>query len=88
MFGCAALSRWANPSSAIRRCVFHVEDAEVTINGVLAAKVGGFTGDYRDVAVSPASVAALESGANLIAVRSHQTGGGQFNDVGSVNAKP
>lgn len=67
--------------------IFHDEDAEIYLNGVLAARVGGFTGDYVDVPMSPASVAALQIGGNLIAVHCHQTGGGQFIDVGIVDAR-
>ena len=76
-------TKLANPTLRI----FHDEDAQIYINGILAAEIGGFTGDYVDVAMSPASAAALKVGANLIAVHCRQTGGGQFIDVGIVDAR-
>ena len=67
--------------------IFHDEDAEIYLNGILAAKVEGFTGNYVDVPLSKASVAALKTGVNTIAVHCHQTQGGQFIDVGIVDGK-
>jgi hypothetical protein len=65
----------------------HDEDAEVYINGVLALKVGKFIENYEIFPLTPASVAALKPGKNLIAVHCHQTTGGQYVDLGLVNVQ-
>lgn len=66
----------------------HDEDAEVYINGVLAAKVGGFTADYEEVPLSAAGQAALRPGQNRVAVHCHQTVDGQFIDLGFATVTP
>ena len=64
--------------------LFHDEDVEVYLNGVLAYQHGGFIMDYEDVEILPTALMALHSGANTLAVHCHQTGGGQGIDVGII----
>lgn len=67
--------------------VVHDEDAEIYVNGVLAATVTGYTGNYKTVAMSDAARATLKAGGqNTIAVHVRQTIGGQAIDVGITAA--
>ena len=67
--------------------VLHDEDAEIYLNGVLAAKVTGYNGGYDSTPMSAAARAALVPGAiNTWAVHVHQTVGGQAIDVGIAPA--
>jgi hypothetical protein len=62
--------------------VFHDDDAQVYVNGVLAAQLPGATPGFAYVPLSGAARAALRAGQNTIAVHAHQARGGQFIDVG------
>ena len=62
--------------------VFHDDDAQVYINGVLAAQLPGANPGFAYVPLSGAARAARRAGQNTIAVHAHQARGGQFIDVG------
>jgi hypothetical protein len=68
--------------------VHHDEDAEIYLNGVLAATLSGFTTEYEAVPIAPAAAAALKPGPLTIAIHCRQTGGGQYIDAGLVQAVP
>ena len=62
--------------------MYHDEDAEVYLNGVLVTKVAGFTVNYDWFEVPDEARRALRPGRNVLAVHCHQTSGGQYIDVG------
>jgi hypothetical protein len=70
--------------------VHHDEGCQVYINGVKALELTGYTGGYAFYEISPAARAALVlGGENTMAVHCHQTGGGQYIDVGfSIMKEP
>jgi hypothetical protein len=67
--------------------VHHDEDVEVYINGVLALKAAGYVSEYELHDLTADGQRALKVGKNVIAVHCHQTGGGQYVDVGIVEVK-
>jgi hypothetical protein len=73
--------------SGIKLRIFHDEDAEIYLNGVLAVKLKGFITDYDEFDISNEAAAALHPGNNTIAVHCHQSSGGQGIDVGILAAK-
>ena len=62
--------------------IHHDEDAEVYLNGTLIAAVKGFVTDYSLIPLDEKAAAALKPGKNTFAVHCHQTGGGQYIDIG------
>jgi hypothetical protein len=61
----------------------HDEDVEIYINGVLAYSATGYTTTYINVAMTQQGEDAIVvNDTNVIAVHCHQTGGGQYIDVG------
>ncbi|MEX2174973.1 MAG: sugar-binding domain-containing protein [Pirellulaceae bacterium] len=65
--------------------IHHDEDAEIYLNGALIASVKGYTTEYNAVPLDEkAFAAAARPGENVLAVHCHQTGGGQYIDVGLV----
>ena len=62
---------------------YHDEGVEIYVNGVLAGSASGYSTSYVFVPMTTAGQGAIVPNANnVIAVHCHQTGGGQFIDVG------
>jgi hypothetical protein len=66
----------ADDIAHIKLQVFHDEDAEIYLNGTLAARLPGYITDYAQFDIAPVAVTALHAGLNTIAVHCHQTSGG------------
>jgi hypothetical protein len=65
--------------------VYHDEDAEIFVSGVLAARESGYVVSYQQVDILPEALRLLKPGARIVlAVHCHQTEGGQGIDVGLV----
>ena len=64
--------------------IHHDEDAEVYLNGRLAAKLPGFTTSYTHWPLEGDASKSLRQGRNTLAVHCRQTQGGQYIDVGLV----
>lgn len=90
-------TKWDTPSIWIRRDfhldsvparphlnIFHDEDAEVYINGKLAARLTGYNTSYESVPLSPEAAKLLKPGKNTFAIYCKQTSGGQAIDCGIV----
>jgi hypothetical protein len=67
--------------------VFHDDDAEIYLNGVLAAKLSGANSSYAYVPIGAEARAALHAGRLVIAVHGHQVRGGQFIDAGLADVR-
>jgi len=67
--------------------IHHDEDAEIYLNGILAAKLSGFVTGYEAVPMSNDARQSLKPGSNVMAVHCHQTGGGQYIDLGLVDVQ-
>ena len=63
------------------------EDTEVYLNGVKIAETHGYTISYGLVPANPAAKKALKPGKNTLSIHTHQTGGGQYIDVGLVDVR-
>jgi len=74
--------------SNLQFLVFHDEDVDIYVNGVLAAKESGYVTEYTPLEISAPAAALLKPGAKVtIAVHCHQTTGGQGIDVGIAEVK-
>ncbi|MGI8979949.1 MAG: glycoside hydrolase family 2 TIM barrel-domain containing protein [Pirellulaceae bacterium] len=81
---CRTFELPAGKHEGLYLAIHHDEGAEVYLNGILAAKTSGFITDYTLIAIDEAALKTLREGKNTIAVHCHQTGGGQYIDVGLV----
>lgn len=75
------------PAGEVMLRVHFDEDAEVYMNGVLAARLPGYATEYGEVPMSAAARKALKAGPNVLAVRARNAGGGQYIDAGLVVVK-
>jgi hypothetical protein len=72
--------------SRVQLLLYHDEDAEVYIDGILAAREAGYVTAYQTVEIGEAARARLKAGARVVvAAHCHQTRGGQGVDVGLVD---
>lgn len=71
-----------NAPKELHLLLHHDEDAEIYIDGILAAKVAGYVSDYEEVAIESKALEMLRPGKHVIAIHCKQTGGGQYIDVG------
>ena len=71
-------------SDSLAFFLHHDEDAEIYLNGSLAAAETGWTSEYELVEIGKKARVAIRNGENVIAVHCRQTGGGQYIDVGIV----
>ncbi|MBV9849754.1 MAG: DUF5127 domain-containing protein [Armatimonadetes bacterium] len=66
--------------------VYHDEDVDIYVNGVLAAREAGFNTAFQPLEISPQARALLTPGARItLAAHVHQTEGGQGFDMGLAN---
>jgi hypothetical protein len=71
----------------LRLLMHHDDDAEVFLNGMLAAMPRGYTSDYERMEIYSAARVRLKPTGNVMAVHCHQTSGGQYIDVGIVRVQ-
>jgi hypothetical protein len=66
--------------------VYHDEDVQIYVNGILASKAGGYNSDYDPLPITNKALSVLRAGAQItLAVHVVQTIGGQGVDLGIAN---
>ncbi|MGH7593032.1 MAG: galactose-1-epimerase [Gemmatimonadales bacterium] len=94
--GAVVRTRWAAADIWLRRTfslpslrlirpqwhIHHDEDADIYLNGELAATLSGYTAGYIRVPLDAHAISLLKTGTNTLAIHVHQTTGGQYIDVG------
>ncbi len=73
-------------SEKISFWVYHDDDAEIYVNGVLAAKLEGYSASYEETPLTAEARKALRRGKNVIAVHCRNVTGGQYVDLGVIEA--
>jgi hypothetical protein len=75
-------------SGTLHLMVYHDDDAEIYLNGVLAATLPRYVSDYSEFTILPEALATLKKGKNLMAIHCHQGDGGQAIDAGLIRIVP
>jgi len=68
--------------------IHHDEDAEIYVDGIPAARLSGYSTDYYSTPLRSEAKSSLKPGKHVLAVHCHQTGGGQYIDIGLVDVEP
>lgn len=68
--------------AALTLTFHHDEDFEVFLNGLPVFSRPGYRSDYETIQLPESARQALVVGSNVVAVHCHQSGGGQFLDIG------
>lgn len=76
------------PARDLQFWLHHDEDLEIYLNGATAVRLHGFLAQYIVHRIDDEGRAALKPGKNVMAVHCHQTGAGQYVDVGLVDVIP
>lgn len=96
--GTVVRTKWDSPDIWLRRkvtlpagspgewnlLIHHDEDTEVYVDGQLIASLKGYTTGYTTHRISAEAAKALTAGEHTLALHTHQTGGGQYIDLGLV----
>ena len=77
------------PKGRLVFLVYHDEDVQIYVNGVLAAREAGYLTGYKPLEIRRRALALLQPGQTVtLAVHCHQTTGGQGVDVGLAIIQP